>query len=401
MSTLRNVNIEKFGNGTPTVGTFDQTITAFEVRDVAVKWEYELYETNYDMLPVEITGDGTQSFEDGMLVGSSATSGTIKMPSRKKTRYRTANGGFGWFTVVLNSGSGMCYSGLESDNGDSIIIKENNGTVTFGYSRLGVEIDTVTPENFSEVLNGNVSLTGFNWTDLNIFRITYGYLGSALPSLYAKIDGQTKLLHDFNIGNTVTQPYIRFPQFRMVSYTENGATVKSGSWGAGTYSNVLESRGEDPSARPFFHKTERTISPNATPQPIVAYRSKSTYGGFTHSVTAKLLLSKIATTSEGLYEFSFIFNPTSITGTFSDINTLSSVIEVSDDVSAYVGGQERFAIPVAVPSSGTGVAALGEDFDKLGVFLARDDSVVITIREIQSGGGSNNHILSFSWQELQ
>ena len=71
MTYWKNIDVSTISWSVPTVGTFGQFITAFEVRDIAVKWEFQFYETNYDMLPVESTGDGTQSFEDWMLVGSS------------------------------------------------------------------------------------------------------------------------------------------------------------------------------------------------------------------------------------------------------------------------------------------------------------------------------------------
>jgi len=397
MSNLRNFNITTIGGGTPIVGTFGQLITAYQVRDIAVKWEFEIYDTNYDMLPADLTGDGSQSFDNGLLVASSAVTGTSCLKSRKVTRYRTGNGGFAWFTASFNSGTGLCYTGLESDNDDKIVIRENNGVIQFGYSRLGVDTVYVDSSSF----NGDADVGSIDWTNLNIFQIRYGYLGTADLEIYISQNGKKVLLHKILLAGTMQSTHVRFPQFRMSSYAENGATVKNGSWAAGTFSNVLETRGEDPSARPFFDETQRTVVPSITEAPIVAYRIKDTYGGFTHSITAKLLLQRIASGSEGLYEFAYYFNPASINdGAWNDINTLSSVVEVNKTLTSFTGGVKRFAIPVAVQSQGTGVTVLSEKFEELGVFLNRGDSVVITIKEIISGGGSDIQYITFNWQEL-
>jgi hypothetical protein len=389
-------DIDTIGGDVPTVGTFGQLITAYEVRDIANKWEYEVYDNQYDMLPAELTGDGVQSFDNGMLVASSATTGTAILKSRNVTRYRTGNSGFAWFTALFNSGTGIASTGLISDNGDEIIIRENNGTIQFGYKRLGTEITFVNSSNF----NGDADVNSITWSNLNIFQIRYGYLGTTDFEIFIKQNGKTKLLHKIVLAGTLTGVHVRFPQFRQFIEAENGATVKAGSWASGTFSNVLETRGQDPSAKNFFYKTERTISPTGTPQPIVAYRSKTNYNGFTHSVLAKLLVARIATTSEGLYEFGFVFNPTTITGgSFADADSLSSVIEVNEGITGFTGGDERFAVPIAIPSQGTGVQSLNEDFERLGAFLSRGSSVVITIRSIL-GTDTGTQTINFNWQEL-
>lgn len=397
MTLIRRIDVEKIGGNSPTVGTFGQLITAYEVRDIAVKWEYEVYDDQYDMLPSELTGDGVQSFDSGLLVASSATSGTSMLKSKNITRYRTGNGGFAWFTALLDGTTGRCETGFISDNFDKIFIRENSGLITFGYSRLGVDQVSVSSASF----NGDADVGAITWSNLNIFQIRYGYLGTADIEIFIKQNGETKLLHRIELAGSLTSTTVRFPQFRMFINAENGGSIKSGSWAGGTFSNVLETRGQDPSAKNFFHKTERIISPTGTATPIVAYRSKSTYNGFTHSVLAKLLVARIASSSEGLYEFSFVFNPTTITGgSFVDVNSLSSVIEVNDGVTGFTGGEEAFAVPLAVPSQGQGVSSLNEDFEKLGAFLNRDSSVVISIKEVESGGGLNTQMVNFNWQEL-
>lgn len=392
-----SVDVTTMGGSRPTIGTFDQLIIAYEVRDIAVKWEYEVYETNYDMLPVINTGDGAQSFDSGMLVVSSAATGTIKAQSQKVTRYRTGNGGFAWFTFRSNGGSGIGGIALESDEDDQIFLRENNGVIEFGYSKQGVELNVVNSASF----NGEANVGAIDWTDLKIFKFEYGYLGAAFPKLLIKQNGRTFVLHDFLKDTTSNTTYVRFPQFRLSLFAENGASVQSASWAAGTYSNVLETRGEDPSARPFFSGTERTFDPPTTPEPIVAFQIKDTYNSFTHTVQAKLLNAIFATSAEGLYEIEFWFNANTITGgSFVDINTLSSVTEINEGVTAFTGGIRKFSLPIAISSAGTGVAAKDLDFEKLGVFLNRGDNVVITIREIVTGGGSDIHIANFNWQEL-
>lgn len=395
--THSSINVSSFAGNAPVVGTFGQTIIGYQVRDIAVKWDYQLYDTNYDMLPVDSTGDGSQSFDSGMLVASSASSGTVSLKSRKSTRYRPGNGGFAWFTGLMDSGSGSVYAGLESDNGDKVVIRRINGDVSFGYEDSDGEVDYVPASDF----NGDVDPVDVVWDNLNIFQIRYGYLGTANIEIFIHRDGKIQLLHRMELAGELTSPHVRFPQFRMVVYAQNGGVIKTGSWAAGTFSNVLESRGEDPSARPVFHRIQREVEPSATPSPIVAYRSKDLYNGFLHAVTAKLLVAKIASNSEGLYEIDFIFNATTITGgSWTDINTLSSVIEVNTGVTGYTGGQSVYGSFLAVPSQGTGTISVSEDFEKLGVFLNRSESVVVTIREVIGGGGSDQQLLNFSWQEL-
>lgn len=397
---VNDLDIETIGGQRPTVGTFDQLVVAYGVRDIAVKWEYGLYDDNFDMMPVISTGDGEQTFDNGSLVASSAVTGTVKLSSKKVTRYRSGNGGFAWFTALLNSGAGICEAGLISDNNDKIIVRQNNGVVSFGYAYLGADLNFITSDSF----NGDADVSLIDWTVLNIFKIEYGYLGSAVPSLFIKQGGKTVLLHSFLKDTTVANTYVRFPQFRIMIYAENGAEIKSSSWSAGTYSNILESRGEDPSARPFYNGGERTGIEGSVEAPIVAFRSKTTYNGFNHSVQAKLLQSTFSTNSEGMYAYNFYFNPTTVTGgTYVDINTLSSVIEVNEGATAWTGGQKQFRLIVSVSSQGTGVATENIDFEKLGVFLNAGDEVVITKEELVAGGSGSPadlNVYDFNWQEL-
>lgn len=121
--------ITKFGNGTPTIGTFGQLITAYEVPNIAIKWEYGAYETNYDMLPVVSTGDGAQSIVNGNLIASSATTGTVMCQSRKVTRYRTGRGGFALKVPVASLGTNVTSRlldfeklGILLDRGEELVI---------------------------------------------------------------------------------------------------------------------------------------------------------------------------------------------------------------------------------------------------------------------------------------
>lgn len=399
MSLLRNINVDRIGGGYPRVGTFGQLVTGFKIKDIAVKWPYNVYETNYDMLPAVTTGDGSVTVSDGLLICSSAVTGTARARSKKILRYRPGNGGYSDFTVRF-TGTGIAESGLENEQGDGFFVRYDNGDLILGFKRSGAgDVQTVS-RNAGE-WNGDANGIAIDPTKLNIIEIEYGYLGTAPINFYILFGNKRYLLHSFAVAGTLTGTHIRFPSLRMYLYAENGGTAYAGSWNAGVFGNRIESSIEDPSARSFFDGNNALVDASSAEVPFVQYISKDTYNGFTNKIETQFLFVQFATNTEGITEFNFYKNPSSVTGgTPTDINALSSIIQKNEGIVSFTGGTRIFSVKLTVGTAGRNAVSQSIDPEKFNVDLSPGDSLVITKASIGNVTGDDDTAWDFSWQEL-
>jgi hypothetical protein len=183
------------------------------------------------------------------------------------------------------------------------------------------EIDGTGPSGFN-----------INPTNLNIFRLSYGWLGAAsLKFQVLSTTGQWITFHIIQLPNTINTPSFTNPMLPMqMAATNTGNTtdlrIASGSWDSGAISNIRNRAGY----RTFTINSNPISIPNNTETHLITIHNKPTFNGVANKIELRFvgLGGGFLDSSKNLL-LKYIKNAT-VTGTaFSDVNTSASVVEFS------------------------------------------------------------------------
>lgn len=403
MTILRNTVLRDSLENEVEVGLFGELKTAEGYTQISLAFDKPLNTES----EVTVTGTPSAMINRSLLQVVNGES----VQTKDVLRYRTAQTIETYFTAnfvgTFNAGSSESYIGL-FDSEDGVFLGYLGDNFVVGYRNInkdgGTEPDvtqTITP----------------TWTVGNIhrYRIRFGYLGVGNITYEVYTGTKWEHIHTFitdgafsdrtHIGTTI------LPIRAQVEHA--GCTIYSGSWNSHTYG-----RNGSTQEIPFFTKGSRTIGVNAGEElPIVAFRNKTTFGGYNNKIRAKLLVSEFATDSEGLYSINFYAYPagtfidgdpgtvgaSEIKGNFTDINS-NSILQVSADIAAGASvtySSSRFSTFLAVSSSGTGVASSLLDFELLGLIAGPGDEFLVTKECIVAGVGSDATGWNISYVDLR
>jgi len=354
---------------------------------------------------VKTSGSPQAQFNRSLLKVSGDTNDVVRTMSA--LRYKTAQTIETYFTAGFNGTytSGTTYIGLY-DVYDGVFIGYKDGDFVVGYRNVfgsstaswdGTNVINPEPDVL-QVVSAPV-----NVDKITRYRIRFGYLGVGNIS-YEYFDGDKwVLLHTFKTDNNLLdRTHVGSAVLTMKCESSHaGCFVLSGSWNAQTYGNDTGLQDE-----PFFSDGERAVAGDVAGLPVVAFRSMKTFGNYPNKVRSRLLNAEFSTGSEGLYKIEmYIFPEGTISGTWTAIDS-GSVLEYNDTVNlvditgGLAAGRRVFSTNLAVPSSGTGVASVSLDFEKLGVKANPTDEYVIVKRELVGGAGDAITSWSIAYQDL-
>lgn len=201
------------------VGLFNELLVAEPHDDVSLLFDYGVREGLAHGTVITNTGDGSVTDSDGTAVLSSTT-GTSKMASRDRVSYRPGRTTIARFTTSFN-GTGEGKSGVFDDE-NGFYIKYNNGTLSVGRRKSGV--DTEVTE-----FNGE-SLSGIDWTNVQIYYIMYGFLGVGNISYWVMSSkGIPIKIHEFETIGALQSTHVRHPILRYQAETSGDMDIKVGS----------------------------------------------------------------------------------------------------------------------------------------------------------------------------
>lgn len=396
------------GGESATVGPFGELLTGIKVDDISVQFQYGQLNTAFDMKNPITTGDGNVSVKTNLLSAESASSGTALVETKRTIRYRPGMSGYIDFTAMF-TGTGMAEIG-GFDSRDGFLIKYDNGSLQFGYRRDGTD--------FFE----DVDSSGIDLSKLNIYRILYGYLGSADPVLLVK-DPNYRVLKRIRTAGVLDRTHVSNPVFPISVYAENGAEVKCGSMAGG----VLDG-GPDVDTRVFSFPFEPLADGTALEQgnvnlvgtdvtTAVIFRMRDTYQTEINKVAAKLLQWNTSVrppaSGDGTVLFQLIAgNVDTITfsaaPTYSQIDTDNSTVEYDHTAGTgasveYVSGGRVILQSQQFYSAGQGNSSSNGslsniDSEKLGSTGRAGDIFVLLIKDVDGNGVTAGS--SFIWEEL-
>ena len=405
---LRRINneaglVDTVGN-TPFFGVFGEQLATDIKNDVLVQFHYPL--SPYDTVQTTVdTGTVTQDNHMVIVSTGAGTAAEASIRSVNYLRYRPGHTALVHFTADFTNG-GVADSIQRAgafDSQDGVYVGFNGTTRVVAYRNDGVDTE-ITEADW----NGDPRVKDYTWDKLNVFRIQFGWLGTAPISFQVMLPGTSTFveIHTVRVHGVANEPHIGQPSMPVkIEVAKTAGTsdivVKSGSWQAGVM-GLCQSCGNRP-----FHDERVKLTIGTTPVSVVNYRSLTTFAGKTNKVRAKLIhynfFVDAPATGGGTVRFRLIANPT-LGGTpvWNDISTDNSVVQY-DTAGTYTVGTGRVGLTewVGYQGGGTGRNSGRIDFDaeNLGLFLDPDTTYAI-VADVVDGTGTPNVRVTFNWNEL-
>ena len=263
---------------------FGDKIVVERLADVEEQFHYNI-STSTLTTTVVASGTATSDADMAKLSTGSGTSASVILESKKTIRYRPGFEAWALFTVIFPNGgvaNVVQHCGPVTSN-DGYYIGYTGTNFVVGRRKGGTDTEVIA-QNFNSYNN---FLDEFDNTTLNIFRITFGWLGIATVTFEWKSpnDGWI-ILHQMKTENSLTGTTSNNPQLPIrfeVTKTSAGATdviVRSGSWAGGV--NGIDSGAGDR----FFTGTvsATTVSTEAV---LINFQNLTTFQSKTNRVTVK------------------------------------------------------------------------------------------------------------------
>lgn len=405
---LRRINneaglIDSTGNS-PFFGVFGEQLATDIKNDVLVQFHYPL--SNYDTIQTVVdTGAISQANHMVSVSTGAGTTASASVRSVNYLRYRPGHTALVHFTADFTNGGvvGSTQRAGAFDTQDGVYIGFNGTTRLVGYRNDTVDIE-ISEANW----NGDPRVKDFTWDKLNVFRIQFGWLGTAPISFQILLPGTSTFveIHTVRIHGEANEPHIGQPSMPVqVEVTKTSGTsdivIKSGSWQAGVM-GLCQTCGN----RPFQDEQVQTAV-TTTPTSVVNYRSLSTFASKTNKIRAKLVryhfFVDAPATGSGTIRVRIIANPTlGGTPSWNDISTNNSVIQY-DTAGTYTAGTGIVGLTewIGYTGGGTGRSSgsLAVDADALGLFLDPGNTYAV-VAEVVDGTGTPNVRVTFNWVEL-
>lgn len=381
------------GAGKETHNTvFGEKITAHRKPKVMVQFQYGI--GNDLVLSVTTANGGTATQADSMAVlkTSTATNGSVKIESREVVRYVPGVEGYVFMTMLFENGGvvgATQYGGLLNDE-DGYFCGFDGISFVAGIRKDGS--DTTEIPNLDSLDGRGPSGANIDFTKLNIFKIDYGWLGTA-PVTYSIMgkDHEWVTFHKFDETGIRTNPHSTNPVLPIgmnVTKTSGDTDIvmKSASWHGGITSDE-----NVPSDRFFMHEGDHPLSASAETV-IINFRNMSTFLSKMNRVSLEFTDTDLVTDGNKGVTWRIYRNLT-IGGTpsWSDVATDESVMEidtagtVTPDISKLIGGSS--------------MGRIGDKTKKLdgkGLRMHPTDTFTITA---QTSTGSSELGIFIRWRE--
>jgi len=307
---------------------FGEQITGKRVSSVAAQFQYPLPS---DFATSVTANGGTWILDDALSVLSSGTSsnGTASVQTNQYLRYIPGHEAYLVYTASYSTPNVNSHQRVGLfDTQDGMWIGYEGADFVIARRRDGVDYRTT-------VNVSNIYMDGtFDTAKLNVYRISFGYLGVATIHFEAMTPGGGWVVAgEIPYPNTSTVTHISqtyLPARIKVGNTgsTSNVSIKSGSFELG----IVDGGGSDPSVRTNSYSSSN-ISVSSGDFEIVSFRNKTTYGGIENRVTAKLLYISWGTAINKQGEWLLENNPTTTnTPTWTDVDTQDSILEYSTDI---------------------------------------------------------------------
>jgi hypothetical protein len=368
---------------------FGDNIVTPRHADVEEQFQYNI---NTKTLTDSSANGGTVTQANSMAVLSSGTNtnGQAILASKKIIRYRPGFEGYALFTALFETGG---VAGAKQFAGPNTTLDGYyvgySGTDFVVGRRIGGTDTEVTRENWNGDERAKSPANLIDFTKLNIFRITWGWLGSAPITFELMLsNGEFIELHTFETAGQTTAPHSNNPMLpiRFDITKTSGATniiVKTASWNGGMM-------GDDEGAEDRFFTGHVDTGAVSTQQVLFSLENQATFQSKANRVEVELVLVNASTDGTKSVELAIYKNLAITSPSWTNIDATNSVmrIDTAGTVTPAAANLE-FEFGLAKVDS---VLLNSED---LGLILEPGETYTIT-----GASASNNDIhLAIRWKE--
>lgn len=366
----------------PFVSTFGDQYVAQRSSYMEVMFPYGILT---DIVTTSASGSGAQvtaASSSAKLEAGTTETGTAKIETKRNLRYIPGHESYAYFTVAFTGGTASNstqWIGLFDDEDGFAIGYENTSfSILYRSNITGSVVNTTvasTAFNIDKLDGTGPSGITIDPTKINIFKISYGWLGVA-PAIFSimKNDGTWYPFHKIKLPNSLATPSLSTPVVPMraeiTKTAGSGATnlaILTSSWAAGQIGEPAPVN-----KRTFGTSVTGVSVSNSTEGPLISLESQSTFKTKTNKTTAEL--AYISISSDKQTTFKIYKNPSSLTGaSFGQVDSNSSIY-VDTSATAFSGGTTILGINVAANNSSTFNTTPGSFV----IELLKDDQITIT-----------------------
>ncbi len=384
---------------------FDGFVSVFGDKIAEGREDYINVAFQYGIPDIAVTstamGNGFVTTFSSMAVirTSGAVGDEAAIVTKRNLRYRAGHEGYAFYTSAFTgdiAANTTQWIGLFDDENGAAT--GYNGTEFSVLFRSHSSDTIIAQSDFNRDKLDGTGPSGFTIdpTKLNVFRISYGWLGVAPYSFQVlSPSGEWILFHVIELPNTRTIPSVENPILPVKAEVSdpsggNVLELRTASWNAGII-------GSPSNAGHRYFSTSNQVIIAGTELHMLTLRNRSIYQGKNNRVEARIALfggGSIQNANE--ITLLRLRQNATVTGTsFTDINTENSIMEVSTAGTFSAGtGFEILIRPSHTRGNGPGGEFIPEaDFE---IILLPGDTITITGESLS---GSTAAIALISWEE--
>lgn len=391
-------------------GIFSEQLTSSKYDTISAQFSYGLSDNDVNLSDKEEINGGTISLTDWNLLTAKTgtnTAGEASIVSTDRIRYRAWTTCLVQFTAQFennwNPDSEAWIWPFNGINGFRVGYKDWN--FTFQTLKDWTVTKEVTSDEFNEDKPAfderRYTYDNLDPTALNIYRITYWYLGSAPATLEVmwKEDNNWYPLHTFYYNDTpgtnIDTPYLPIRLLAKNTGNNTDISVSCGSFSA----SVLT---EDISASTrYFQEDLFKQTTDETEEVLFNFRNKETFSWKTNHIRADLINSNTVIDTSDIVKITVYKNATISGASYADEDTTNSVIEY-DTVWTFTGGEKIYVrYLTGQAGSGSNSWPWSSDISLWDLWLNLrpwETATVTTQKEV--GTGSYSIGIALNWKEL-
>lgn len=408
ISITNQVHGVKIQQSTPAGSSVTPFVSTFGELAVAPKNDsfYMMFQYNVptDLITSTTSGSGTIVSTPPFAVLTSSTNGTgtAQIEGKKRLRYLPAHEGYAYFTAVFTTGVANTtqYIGLIDDN-DGWAIGYNGTAFSVFWKRGGSNVSgyplASTSFNLDKLDGTGLSKITIDPTKNNVYRISYGWLGSA-PIVFEILrnDGIWFPFHMIKFPNTYTTTSTNSSILPLRAYASaTGAASDVVLKTASMVCGVLGANTAQPRAFQYYPGDLATTGGAGNNKYLFTIKNSTTFpigGAITNKVDTRLHYIGFSNKGSTWVTLRLLKNATLSGTSYSNIDSTNSCMQYSTAGSYTSGGTEVFVMPLA---------QLGQEL----LFLTPNDVEIVlypgdTITFLADVGGNTTVNISVYWREL-
>lgn len=387
---------------TAMVSAFGDLVTGRRLAYISESFHHNVINTVTIATPSTSGAGASVTAASELLTVNAGTSGTgtASVRSRHAVRYRPGHGCEYYFTAMFTTGAAAAdadqWQGpLTATDGFAVGVR--NGAFCLLHRRGGSDTYiAIADMDVPLTTAGNASGMTLDPSKINLFRVTYGYLGVAPPTFWVcTSDGSWFPFHRISTINSRTTTHVKNPNLPMAIEVTKRSGASNVIAYAGSWFGGMIGVGEDEhvgSRHGAYQSGVVSLSSGVT-KLLALVKCASTYGGATN--TAELFMRQLNAATDGTraVQFRWLLNP-SITGTpsYTDYDATNSIVSYDVTLSGVSITGGRLVGAMNVEKSGGG----SQDYPPLEVHFVPGDVIALTALS-----AANNDIsYQFEWDEL-